>query len=127
MRRTLSLIFWALVALVLVTVGLANREMVTLSVLPAPLAQAIGRAPNIELPLFMGVFLGFALGMLLGFVWEWIREIPERAAARDTSRELARLRTEVARLSGTPGDGRDEVDLLLGVPAVPRAALPARR
>jgi uncharacterized integral membrane protein len=124
--RTLSAVFWALVAAILVTVGLANRDLVRLRVLPEALSEAVGVAPDIDLPLFMVVFLGFALGILLGLVWEWIREIPERRQARATARELDRLRAEVARLGGRPGE-RDEVAALLDAPAVTAAALPARR
>lgn len=117
MRRNLSLIFWALVAVVLVTVGLANREIVTLSAVPEGLGGLIGVRPAIALPLFMVVLIGFGAGMLLGLVWEWIREIPERADHRATARELERLRAEIARLQGRPGDGRDEVAVLLDGPA----------
>jgi uncharacterized integral membrane protein len=124
--RTLSAVFWALVAAILVTVGLANRDLVRLRVLPEALSDAVGVAPDIDLPLFMVVFLGFALGLLLGLVWEWIREIPERREARATARELQRLRAEVARLGGRPGE-RDEVAALLDVPVVPASTLPARR
>jgi putative membrane protein len=117
MRRTLSLIFWGLVAVLLVTVGLANRDLVTLRLVPEGLSALWGGTPDLDVPVFVVVLAGFAAGMLLGLVWEWIREIPERAQARATARELERLRAEVARLQGRPGDGRDEVAVLLGGPA----------
>lgn len=121
--RTLSILFWGLVAALLVTLGLANRGLVRLSALPDALGDAAGVSPALDLPLFMVVLGSFGLGMLLGLVWEWIREIPERAQARATARELAFLRAEVARLRGRPGE-RDEVALLLGQTP---AAAPARR
>ena len=121
--RTLSILFWGLVAALLVTLGLANRGLVRLSALPDALGDAAGVSPALDLPLFMVVLGSFGLGMLLGLVWEWIREIPERAQARATARELASLRAEVARLRGRPGE-RDEVALLLGQTP---AAAPARR
>lgn len=129
--RTLSAIFWVLVAAALVTLGLANRDLVRLRVLPEALGEAVGVSPQADLPLFMVIFLGFGAGILLGLVWEWIREIPERAEARAAARELQRLRTEVARLGGRPGE-RDELAALLDVPVVPArtlpsATLPARR
>lgn len=123
--RTLSALFWLLIAAALVTLGLANRDLVRLRVVPESLGEAIGLSPVVDLPLFMVVFLGFGLGILLGLVWEWIREIPERAEARATARELARLRAEVARLGGRTAE-RDEVAALLDMPSVP-TSLPARR
>lgn len=116
--RTLSLIFWLLVGAALVTLGLANRDLVTLSLLPDALGGLVGWAPSLAMPVFLVILLGFGAGMLLGLVWEWIREIPERAQARATARELDRLRAEVARLQGRPGDGRDEVQALLGAPTL---------
>ena len=124
--RLLKTAFWAIVAIALVIMGLANRDLVRLRVLPEALSDAVGLAPDVDLPLFMAVFLGFALGILLGLVWEWIREIPERREARATARELQRLHEEVARLGGRPGE-RDEVAALLDVPAVSASTLPARR
>jgi hypothetical protein len=116
--RLLRLAFWALVAAALVTMGLANRGIVTLRVLPEALSAELGLAPDIRLPLFLVILAGFALGLLVGFVWEWIREIPERAAAREAARETARLRAEIARLKGEAA-AKDPAQAAL-------AALPAR-
>ena len=103
--RFLKTAFWLIVAVVLVTVGLANRGIVTLRVLPEALSGWLGVSPDIDLPLFLVILAGVALGLFIGFIWEWIREIPERAAARTTARELDNLRTELKRQRETAGGG----------------------
>lgn len=110
--KTLSLIFWALVALALVTLGLANRDIVRLSALPDPVSQAVGWGGAIELPLFLVILLGVGAGLLLGVIWEWIREMPERAQAKATARELAALRAEVAKLKGEQAREQHGSDLI---------------
>jgi putative membrane protein len=115
--RLLRIAFWALVAAALVTLGLANRGIVRLRVLPEALGREVGVAPDIDLPLFLVILIGFALGMLVGFVWEWIREIPERAAARDAAREMERLRLEIERLKGRQAAADPAQATLAALPA----------
>jgi uncharacterized integral membrane protein len=116
--RVLKTLFWLVVAAALVTVGLANRGMVELRLLPEALEARIGALPDLELPLFLVIMGSVALGLLIGFVWEWIREIPERAEARRLAAELERLRGEAAR--GRVEASRSDVLAGLDLPAVPR-------
>ena len=116
--RFLKTAFWLIVAVVLVTVGLANRGIVTLRVLPEALSGWLGVSPDIDLPLFLVILLGVALGLVIGLIWEWIREIPERAQARWTARELDRLRAEVAR-QRAEALPKDDVLAVIDLPAVP--------
>ena len=116
--RFLKTAFWGLVALALVTVGLANRGMVTLRVLPEALGAWLGVSPDLDMPLFLVILLGVALGLVIGLIWEWLREIPERAHARWAERELARLRAEVARQRAETAP-RDDVLATLDLPAIP--------
>ena len=117
--RTLTGIFWALVAVGLIVLGLANRGIVRLRVLPEALGELAGVSPDLDLPLFLVILGGVALGLLVGFVWEWIREIPERAQARASAREVERLRAEIGRLRGTAPvgtGGRPDVLALIAAP-----------
>lgn len=116
--RVISGLFWLLVALALVVLGLANREMVELKLLPDAIEARVGALPDLELPLFLVILGSVGLGLVLGLIWEWIREIPERAEARRTARELERLRAEVAREKGT--QARTDVLAGLDLPAIPR-------
>lgn len=106
--------FWALVALCLVLVGLANRGMVTLRLMPESIGALVGISPDIQLPLFVVIFLGVAAGLLIGFLWEWVREHKIRVEAREKAREVVLLQREVGRLKTreTEGGG-DEVLALL--------------
>ena len=61
--KAIKLIFWALVAICLITVGLANRGMVTLRALPQALADFAGVSPDIDLPLFVVIFAAVAVGV----------------------------------------------------------------
>ena len=118
MLRILKTLFWLLIAAVLVTLGLANREMVELKLLPPVIEERVGVLPDLEMPLFLVILGSVALGLLIGFVWEWIREIPERAEARRLAAELGRLRSqsEAARREAARTDVLAGIDL----PMVPR-------
>ena len=110
--RAIRLSFLAILAVLLVTVALANRTIVSLNLLPSDLAIFSGVSFRIDLPLFAVVFAGILAGLLVGFVWEWLREGRQRAAAAATRRELARLRAELAHLGGNPGAISDQDEVL---------------
>lgn len=100
-------------AIVLATVALANRGMVTLQLLPNEVAGWFAMNPTIELPLFIVIFGGIVVGLFVGFVWEWIREHSHRAEAAREGREKRRLEREVTRLKDEKHEGKDEVIALL--------------
>jgi len=89
--------FLAVLAAVLVTVALANRESVTLTVLPEDMAALVGWNASLSLPLFLVILGGIVAGLLIGFVWEWLRERHIRAEAARNRREVSRLEGELSR------------------------------
>lgn len=103
----------AVFAVALVAVALANREPVTLKLLPDEIAGLFAVAPTIELPLFIVIFGGIITGLLVGFVWEWMREHVVRAENSRNAREVRRLDREVKRLKTEKHQGKDEVLALL--------------
>lgn len=103
----------AAIAVCLIAVSLANREMVTLELLPADLAGLIGLNQAITLPLFVVIFGGVGMGLLIGFLWEWIREYKQRAEAAAQKREMDRMRRELKRLKAEKHEGKDDVLALL--------------
>lgn len=88
---------YALLAVVLilsVTVALANRAPVSLSLWPDTVSAFTGFGVAVTLPLFAIVGLSVALGLVLGLVWEWLRERGQRVDAKRNRRELDRLRAD---------------------------------
>ncbi len=105
----------AIIAIAMITVALANRGPVQLSLMPDDLAGLFGISPELntmELPLFVVIFVGILAGVLLGFVWEWLREHKHRAAAAEARREASRLNREVSALR-TDKEEKDDVLALL--------------
>lgn len=113
MIRYLRYIFLAGLALVLLTVALANRAPVQVRLLPDDLAALTGLTWAVEAPLFLIIFAGILAGVLIGFVWEWFREMRIRTDARGKSREVARLERELAVMRDTVSVPKDDVLALL--------------
>lgn len=105
--------FLAAVAVVLITVALANRGPVTLHLLPEDVSGFLGFSWAITLPLFIVIFGGIIAGILIGFVWEWFREHHHRAEATGAKRDRDRLAREVDRLKGPGQEKGDDVLALL--------------
>ena len=103
----------AIFAVALISVALANRDMVLLELLPPEVAHWFAVAPSVRLPLFLVILGSILAGLLVGFVWEWIREHGERAEKARLIKENRRLEREVARLRGERHQGKDEVLALL--------------
>ena len=113
MIRYLKLGFLAALAILLVTIAMANRQVVTLQVLPDLLGEFLGRNLVLTLPLFVVVFGGVITGLAIGFVLEWLREGRIRADAGRAKRENARLNRENKRLKSRTGQSKDDVLALL--------------
>tara|TARA_R110002049_G_scaffold180069_2_gene347078 strand:- start:225 stop:566 length:342 start_codon:yes stop_codon:yes gene_type:complete len=107
--RFIKYLFLAVVALVLVLLALANREPVTLTVLPDNLAEWVNWNFIVTLPLFLVILGGIVAGLLIGFVWEWFREHRQRAEAKAQRKERDRLAREVAQLRGQKRESQDDV------------------
>ncbi len=91
-------LFLAVLAVILITLALANRDLVELQLLPQALTQLIGVQQRVILPLYLVIFMGIAFGIFVGFVWEWLREWKYRRAAENRRREANRLSRENAKL-----------------------------
>ncbi|MFV2002386.1 MAG: lipopolysaccharide assembly protein LapA domain-containing protein [Paracoccaceae bacterium] len=113
MVRYLRYLFLAALAIVLVSIALANRDPVTLRLMTDDLAALAGVPNAATLPLFLVIFAGIIGGILIGFVWEWLREHKHRAEAASQRRERERLQREVDRLQKKSGEVKDDVLALL--------------
>lgn len=111
--RYIRYAFLAALAIVLISVSLANREAVTLRLVPEDMAGLLGLGWSMQMPLFVVVLGGIAAGLVVGFVWEWLREHRHRREASLRAREVAKLENEVVRLKGQKHEGKDEVLAIL--------------
>ncbi len=111
--RYIRYAFLGILGIILISVSLANREIVTLKLVPEGLTGLTGGNWAISLPLFVIVLGGIAAGLVIGFFWEWLREHKHRREASRKSGEVARLEREVTRLKGAKSEGKDEVLALL--------------
>lgn len=111
--RTIKLILLALILLGIVVLAIANREPVTVQLLPADMASL---APNakVTLPLFAHGFIAILVGMVLGYLLEYLRETKHRRRASERTREAERLTREVDELRKTTNNPKDEIVALLG-------------
>lgn len=113
MMRFLRYLFLLAVAVVLVTVAIANRTLVELHALPDDVAALLGVTWAVQLPLFLVIYGGITAGLLIGFVWEWFREAKHRTAASAKTREAARLERELTMLRDAKGQPQDDVLAIL--------------
>ena len=116
MSRYPRYILLVVLTLALLIVALANRALVTLSLLPDDLAALLGWQARVEVPLFMVLALGAVLGIALGFVWEWLREHKHRKVARVQTRAVSRLERELAAMKDQTALPDDPVLALLDKP-----------
>lgn len=115
MARWLRLILIAVVALALLLIAGANRDLVTLHLLPPEMARFAGTGDGWQVPLFLVLFATLLIGFGLGLLWEFVRERGHRVAARDHRQQAAILAREVKRLKGPTGPA-DEVLAILDQP-----------
>lgn len=110
--RTIKLILLALILIAIVVLALANRQMVTLNLLPGGLAGILPATR--EVPLYLVSLASIAVGLLLGYILEWLREYKHRRRAAEKAREAAQLNREVDRLRKQTNKHEDDVLALLG-------------
>lgn len=110
--RTLKIVVLALILIALVVVALANRELVTLNLLPAGMSPVM--SVSVQVPLFVVGLGGVVVGMIIGYIFEWLREHKHRRRASQKAKEAHRLNAEMAKLRSTTGKHEDDVLTLLG-------------
>src|SRR5262245_27264421 len=94
MRRFFIFFILLPLAIVVVTLSVANREPVTLSLDPVHAAPWA----SITAPFFFFLFASLALGIILGGIAAWAGQAKWRRAARAERTNAARLKTEAESL-----------------------------
>lgn len=115
--RYLRMIFVVLLAIALVTVSLANRQIVEVGLLPGQMAAYVGHSWTARMPLFLVIILALLVGMVLGLIWEWLREAHLRQESSRRAVALTRLESEVGGLRAAHAAPRDEVLAILDAPS----------
>ncbi|WP_037312015.1 lipopolysaccharide assembly protein LapA domain-containing protein [Ruegeria halocynthiae] len=111
--RYLRYAFLAILGITLISISLANREVVELKLMPDAIADLLGVNFSTSLPLFVVVLGGVVAGLVLGFLWEWLREHKHRRDATAKTGEVRKLEREVKKLKKKQNEGQDEVLALL--------------
>ncbi|WP_347266748.1 LapA family protein [Paracoccus sp. (in: a-proteobacteria)] len=111
--RAIRVLFIAILAAILILLASANREMVTVNLLPEGMAPFAGGQWSMTMPAFMALFLAMVFGMLVGLIWEWLRESRLRAESGRRAHELQVLQREVGDLRRTHAAPQDEVLAIL--------------
>lgn len=111
MLRFIKLLFLAILMAAIVILALANREMVTLHLLPAGVSSIL--ALSVELPMFAVILISVLAGLLLGYVLEWLREHKHRRVAAQKEREASKLQREVETLKKKHMSTEEEVLAIL--------------
>ena len=92
LRKIMSVVVLAPLAIVLILFAVANREMVTLSLDPF---DATRPAFTYRMPLFFLIFILLSVGVLVGGIAAWLRQSRWRRLARELRNENRALRAEL--------------------------------
>ena len=111
--RAIRLIFFVVLAIVLILVATANRAPITVGMMPQGIADFTGRDWTLTMPGFLALFLAMVFGVMIGLIWEWLREAHIRSEASRRTAEVARLEREVGALRDQHKAPRDEVLAIL--------------
>ena len=114
MLRTVRLLLLLPLAVALVVLAIANRQVVTVSLDPFSSSQAL----SFSAPLFWILFTTLATGIVIGGVSAWASQARWRRRARDSEREVKRLKNEH---DNTP-EGKDAQSLTALAAATTREA-----
>jgi len=114
MLRTIKLLILAIIMVGLILIAVANRDPITVKLLPDQLAD-LAPFPTItpELPLYAVIAVAIAVGLLIGYIIEYLREGKHRRKAAAKSREASHLKNQVRDLQKKTGETEDDVLALL--------------
>lgn len=84
--RAIRLIFFVVLAIVLILVATANRAPITVGMMPQGIADFTGRDWTLTMPGFLALFLAMVFGVMIGLIWEWLREAHLRANQKPAPR-----------------------------------------
>jgi uncharacterized integral membrane protein len=111
--RFIKTLLLAIILLAIVVLAIANRDPVTLKLLPEGLANLLPGEP-LEPPLFVVILGSIVVGLVLGHLFEYLREHKHRRRAEQKAREARQLNRDMERLRKETNRPKDDVLALLG-------------
>ncbi len=109
--RFIKFCFLLILGVILCFLALANRDPVTLRLIPVTLS-ALFPTPVIVVPTFIVVLGGIIFGLFVGFFWEWLREHQHRSKATKSDKKIKELEKKVSGLKKND-TSEDEILALL--------------
>jgi uncharacterized integral membrane protein len=117
-RKVVSAVILAPLAILIVLFAVANREPITISFDPFnPVAPAF----TMQVPLFIVVLVLLLIGVVVGGVAAWLRQSRARRIARRLEAEVRALRAELDSLGRRPGRSNLPVPLDVTPPLIARS------
>ncbi|MEL6265307.1 MAG: LapA family protein [Pseudomonadota bacterium] len=95
------------ILVVLVILGVANMQPVTLQLLPEGITASTPALAGV--PLSVVILAAMLLGFVVGEVFEWVREAKHRKEVANRGREIQSLRAENARLRSKLADPKEDL------------------
>ncbi|WP_424928023.1 LapA family protein [Amaricoccus tamworthensis] len=111
--RTVKIIILAVILLAIVVLSVANRELVTLNMLPSALDHLMP-GMRFEVPLFVVILCSIVIGLVIGYLFEYLREYKHRRLASQKIREADNLKREMEGLRREVNKPKDDVLAILG-------------
>lgn len=108
MKRILTWLFWAPLAVILILIAVANRHLVVFSLDPLSRSDPLFA---VELPMFVLLFAAILAGLLIGGAASWINQRKWRRAAREGLSEAAHWRRQATRSRPEPRADQDALRL----------------
>ncbi|MGI9350410.1 MAG: LapA family protein [Rhizobiaceae bacterium] len=106
MRKLFNYLFLVPLAIILILLSVANRQLVRFSL--DPLNSEIP-ALSLTLPLFVFLFLALVFGMLIGGFLVWLSQGKHRKALREKTSEASRLNHGQEANAGQDATNRPEI------------------
>jgi H+/Cl- antiporter ClcA len=110
-RKLINFLILAPIAIVLIVLSVANREVVTLALNPFEPSDSL---LSLSAPFFIFLFVAFMLGMIAGSLATWFKQGKYRKKARVEAKEAVKWHTEADKQ-------RDRVESVVGQKALPSA------
>lgn len=101
LKKIIWVVFFIPVAIVLILLSIANRNVVTLALNPfEPTDQLL----SVSAPFFMFILIALMVGMVFGSVVTWFKQGKYRSQARKISAESEKWHTEADRQKSKADD-----------------------